>query len=127
MFKIIEGLPDDVIGIEASGTITHEDYIENIIPHFESMFETYGTLKVLYVLGDDFDGYELAALWDDATYGIRHWQHISHICIVTDNQWPHSLMSMFAPFFPGEIKMFGMGHLQEAKDWISSKSEIKAK
>ena len=51
----------------------------------------------IYVLGDDFNGYELAALWDDATYGIRHWSNISHIAIVTDNQWPHALMTMFAP------------------------------
>lgn len=120
MFEIIKDLPDDVIGIKANGKITHDDYVENIIPHFESMFETYGNLKVLYVLGEDFDGYELAALWNDATYGIRHWTHISHIAIVTDEQWPHSLMSLFAPFFPGEVKIFTQDHLSEAKDWISS-------
>lgn len=122
MFKVMKDLPDDVIGIEAVGKITHEDYIENIIPHFESMFETYGKLKVLYVLGEDFDGYELGALWDDATYGMRHWAHISHIALVTDDQWPHSLMSMFAPFFPGEIRMYRQSDLEQAKDWISNAS-----
>jgi hypothetical protein len=125
MFKIIEGLPDDVLGIEASGTITHEDYIENIIPHFESMFDTYGDIKILYVLGDDFNGYELAALWDDATYGIRHWSNISHIAIVTDNQWPHALMTMFAPLFPGELKMYSKAGLEKAKEWISAESTAK--
>ncbi len=26
MFQLIEGLPSDVLGIEASGKVTHEDY-----------------------------------------------------------------------------------------------------
>ena len=120
MFKMIEGLPDDVVGIEASGSISHEDYIENIIPHCEGMFETYGNIKMLYVLGNDFNGYELAALWDDATYGIRHWSNVSHIAFVSDDQWPHALIGMFAPFFPGEVKMFHKKDLAAAKAWISN-------
>lgn len=120
MFKIIEGLPDDVIGIEASGTITHEDYIENIIPHCEAMRQAYGNIKMLYVLGKDFDGYELAALWDDTTYGLRHWHNVSHIAFVSDDKWPHAMLAMFAPFFPGEIRMYEYKDLEEAKKWISN-------
>lgn len=124
MFKIMDDLPDDVIGIEASGKITHEDYINNIIPHFESMFNTYGEIKLLYVLGDDFDGYELGALWDDATYGIRQWSNISHIAMIADEQWPHSMITMFAPLLPGEVKIYNRESLEEAKSWIKSKSEL---
>jgi hypothetical protein len=37
MFKLIEGLPSDVLAIEAIGTVTHDDYRDILIPKAESM------------------------------------------------------------------------------------------
>ncbi len=37
MFKLIEDLPPDVMGIEAAGKVTHEDYKTILIPKAEAM------------------------------------------------------------------------------------------
>ena len=37
MFKSIEGLPADVLAIEASGRITHQDYRDILIPMAEGL------------------------------------------------------------------------------------------
>ena len=37
MLKFIEGLPPDVMAIEASGKVTHEDYRSTLIPKAEAM------------------------------------------------------------------------------------------
>ena len=37
MFKFIEGLPDDVLAVEAIGKVTHEDYRDRLIPRAEAM------------------------------------------------------------------------------------------
>ena len=37
MFKFIEGLPEDVMAIEATGKITHGDYHNTLIPKAEAM------------------------------------------------------------------------------------------
>ena len=68
MFKLIEDLPPDVLAIEATGKVTHEDYQNFLIPKAEAMMAK-GPVKLLYVAGEGFDGYELEALWDDSAFG----------------------------------------------------------
>ena len=58
MFKFIEGLPPDVMAIEASGKVTHEDYRNTLIPKAEAMMAK-GPIRMLYVIGKDFTGLSL--------------------------------------------------------------------
>ena len=67
MLKLIEGLPD-VLGIEAAGKVTHEDYRKVLIPAAETLM-TKGPTGMLYLAGPDFSGYELEALRDDTAFG----------------------------------------------------------
>jgi hypothetical protein len=46
MLKLIEDLSPDVIGIEANGKVTHEDYQNILIPKAETMMAK-GPIKVL--------------------------------------------------------------------------------
>ena len=41
MLKLIEGLPPEVLGVEATGTITHEDYRKVLIPAAEALSAGY--------------------------------------------------------------------------------------
>ena len=68
MLKLIEGLRQGVLGIEAAGKVTHEDYRRVLIPAAETL-TTKGPIGMLYVAGPDFSGYELEALKDDAAFG----------------------------------------------------------
>jgi hypothetical protein len=52
MFTFIDGLPPNVMAVEASGTVTHEDYRDIIIPKAEEMMAK-GPIKLLYVIGSD--------------------------------------------------------------------------
>jgi len=72
MFKFIEGLPPDVLAIEASGKVTNDDYRHTLAPRAEAMLVK-GPLRMLYVVGGDFTGFELEALWDDSALGFQHW------------------------------------------------------
>ena len=119
MFKFIEGLPQDVLAIEASGKVTHDDYRNTLIPKAEAMMAE-GPIKMLYVIGKDFAGFELEALWDDGAFGLRHWHDFSHIAVVTDHAWMRAMVSMFKPFFHGNVRLFGLAELPAAKDWITN-------
>ena len=59
MFKIIEGLPQDVLAIEASGKVTYDDYRNTLMPKAEAMIAR-GPIKMLHVIGKDFAGLSLA-------------------------------------------------------------------
>lgn len=118
MFKSIEGLPADVLAIEASGQITHQDYRDTLIPMAEGLVAK-GPLRMLYVIGPDFTGFDLGALWDDGAFGIKHWRDFSRIAVVTDHAWMGGAVSMFKPFFHGEVRLFELAQLPAAKDWIT--------
>jgi hypothetical protein len=122
MFKFIEGLPPNVMAIEASGTITREDYRNVLIPKAEAMMAK-GPIKLLYVIGKDFMGFELGALWDDGAFGVKHWRDFSHIAVATDHASMSAMINMFKPFFHGEVRLFGLGDLPAAKDWITGAPE----
>jgi len=122
MFKFIKGLPPDVMGIEASGEVTHEDYRNTLIPEAEAMIAR-GPIKMLYVIGRDFTGFALQALWDDTTFGLGHWHEFSRIAVVTDHAWMSAMVNMFKPFFHGEVRPFRLAELSAAKDWITGAPE----
>lgn len=118
MFKFIEGLPPDVMAIEATGRVTNEDYCNTLIPRAEAMMAK-GPIRILYVIGKEFTGFELEALWDDSVFGFKHWHDFSHIALVTDHVWLSAIVSMFKPFFHGEVRLFRLSELHAAKDWIA--------
>ena len=98
MLKFIEGLPQDVLGIAALGKVTHEDYRGTLVPRAEAMM-AHGPIRLLYVIGEEFIGFELEALWDDGVFGMKHWHDFSEIAVVTDHAWLRAMVSMFKPFF----------------------------
>ncbi len=118
MFRVIDGLPPNVLAIEAVGKVTHEDYHDTFIPKAEAMIAK-GPIRMLYVIGKDFVGFELEALWDDGKFGLKHWNDLSHIAVVADQSWLRAAVSMFTPFFRGEVRLFNLSELQAAKDWIT--------
>ncbi len=117
MFKFIEGLPQDVMAIEATGKVTHEDYKSILIPKAEAMMSK-GPIKMLYVIGKEFTGFEAGALWDDSVFGLTHWHDFSHIAVVTDHAWLRAMVGMFKPFFHGDVRLFSLAELSTAKSWI---------
>src|SRR5579872_4485013 len=118
MLKFIEGLPPDVMAIEAIGKVTHEDYRDKLIPRAEAMVAK-GPIRMLYVIGKEFTGFELEALWDDSVFGIKHWLDFSHIAVVTDHAWLSGMVNMFKPFFHGEVRLFSLSESLAAKEWIT--------
>jgi hypothetical protein len=125
MLKLIEGMPPDVLAIEAIGKVTHEDYRTTLIPKAEAMMSN-GAIKMLYVIREEFTGYELEALWDDGAFGIKHWREFKRIAVVADLVWLRASISMFAPFFSAEVRLFNLPELSAAKDWIFGAQQVAA-
>jgi hypothetical protein len=122
MFKLIEGLPPDVLAIEASRKVTNKDYRETLIPKAAAMLAK-GPIRMLYVIGANFMGFELEALWDDSAFGFRHWHDFRRIAFVNDHAWLNATINMFKPFFLGEVRLFKVAELPAAKDWIKRADE----
>lgn len=116
----IEGLPENVIGFEAKGEVTSDDYDNALVPAIQAQREKFGSVRFLYVLGDDFEGYSGGAMWDDAKLGFDHPRSWEKVAIVTDSDWIERSVKALGWMIPGEIKVFDDDDLDDAKEWIAA-------
>jgi hypothetical protein len=113
-------LPDKVLGVSAEGKVTGKDYESVLIRAVEKKFKTHPKLRMLYHLGDKFDGFDLSAMLDDAKIGMKHLSAWEKVALASD----HHLINAFAKFLgyllPCEVRVFKNAELEEAKKWIAA-------
>ena len=119
MLKFVGDLPPDVLAIEAIGKVTHDDYRNILIPKAEAMMAK-GPIRMLYVIGKEFTGFEPEALWDDSVFGFKHWHDFIRIAVVTDHAWICAAVGMLKPFFHAEVRRFSFSKIAVAKDWVTA-------
>ena len=107
-----------MLAIEAVGKVTHEDYRTILIPKAEAMMAK-GPIKMLYVIGKEFTGYELEALWDDGAFGIKHWREFKRIAVVTGIRHGCAPRShVHAVYSGGSAALQIYPKFVAAKDWV---------
>ena len=119
MVEKIANLPDNVLGFTAKGTVTENDYQSIIIPAVEELFSRQGKVRFLYHLGEEVNGFEAAAMWDDTKLGLKHLTGWERMAIVSDIEWLRAAIKIFGLVIPGQVRMFHNNELAEATQWIS--------
>jgi hypothetical protein len=122
MVERIEEMPVGTIGFAASGKLTRADYREVLEPTLREAAEA-GEIRMLFRL-TDFDGLEAAAWFDDFKtglgLGLGHHSAWKRSAIVTDVEWVGKAFKLFAWMTPGEVEVFGLDQLDEAKSWVAA-------
>jgi hypothetical protein len=116
MIRVLDDLPDNVLGVEASGTVTDADYESVLIPAINERQREGGPLRYIYVLGEDFEGWTMGAMWEDAKLGGRAWEKVA---VVTDKDWVTHAVKGLGWMIPGEVRVFGLAELDAAKEWAA--------
>jgi hypothetical protein len=119
MLRVLEGLPSDVLGIEAIGNVTDDDYERVLIPAVQARRDAHEQLRFLYVLGEEFDGWSMGALWQDTKLGIKSARDWEKIAIVSDSDAVHHAVKAFGWMIPGEVRVFDDDELDDAKEWVA--------
>ena len=119
MIKTIPNLPQNVLGFQAIGHVTAQDYEEQIIPAVLAMSERLHHVRMLYVLGEDFEGYSTGAMWDDALLGVSRYTAWERIAVVTDETWLRAAVQAVHFLMPGTVKLFHLNELEHAKVWLT--------
>lgn len=120
MIEILPDYPDEVLAITASGTVTGDDYASVIIPAIEAKVKSHGKIRLLYHLGAEFSGFDAAAMWEDATTGLKHFTDFEKIAFVSDVDWINHMVSAFGFMIPCPVKVFSGSQLSAASDWIKA-------
>ncbi|MGI9556770.1 MAG: STAS/SEC14 domain-containing protein [Solirubrobacterales bacterium] len=119
MIEQIPDLPGNVLGFEAKGEVTGDDYEQVLVPAIEQGLEANDKVRLLYVLGNEFDGYSAGAMWDDAKVGMHHPFSFERIALVTDNDLYGRATKGFGFLMPAQVKVFAVAELDDAKAFVT--------
>jgi hypothetical protein len=115
----IQNLSENVLGFSAKGKVTGADYESVLIPAVEQVLTRQKKIRLLYWLGEDFSGFEMKAMWDDAKVGLQHLTAWERVAMVTDLEWIGTAIKAFGFVMPGQIRVFSNSELAEARRWLS--------
>jgi hypothetical protein len=119
MITLLDNLPDAVLGVQAAGEITRDDYTQTLSPLFEEHLKRHGKVRLLYVLDDEHD-FTAGALWEDERLFDRHPFSFEKVAVVTNAKGVRGLVRTFGWMIPGDVHLFAADEIEQAKEWVAS-------
>jgi hypothetical protein len=119
MIEQLEGMPPGVLGFQAKGDVEADDYRDVLRPTIDEAIEEHGKIRVLYVLGPEFDEYEGGAMFEDTKLGFSHPLAFERCAVVTDARWAGPALRVFSALWPGIFRAFPLADLEAAKSWLA--------
>ena len=117
MIRVLHDMPAGVLGFEAVDDVEEEDYANVLVPAIEQAISEHGKVRIVYVLGPEFDEYEGDAAWEDLKLGVHHPASFERMAIVTDARWAGPAVKVFSIVWPGQARKFPLAELESAKRW----------
>lgn len=107
-----------IIGLKAIGRIAEEDYTRTLYPMFNKARSEGEKVKLYMEFGDEFEGYDFGAMWEDSKFGLKFLRTVEKAAIVTDINWLSRMTKFFGSLVPCPVKVFNCGQQEAAKVWI---------
>lgn len=119
MLEPIDDLPPGVVGFEAVGEVHSVDYANVLRPALDKAAAE-GGIRIVYVLGERFEGYSSGATWQDSKLAFEHHKAWRRAAIVTDVDWLRHLSAVFGWMVPGDFKLFHLAERDAAIEWAAA-------
>jgi SpoIIAA-like len=119
MLKVLQDLPEGVLGFEAEGEIHATDYRDVLVPAVQSVIDAGDEVRIVLVF-PSFGGVSGGAAWEDLKMGVSHLTKWKRIALVTDVDWMITLTTLFGWMSPGEVKRFPMAERDAAVAWAAA-------
>ena len=102
----ITEVSDDLVEVRMTGKLHKDDYDE-FVPAVEAAIERTGKIRFLIIM-EDFHGWDMAAVWEDTKFDMKHHADISRLAMVGDKKWEEWMATFCRPFVgpPSSTSMF---------------------
>lgn len=120
MIEVIKGFPDHVLGFRAIAQVTGDDYRTVLEPAVNEALQHHAKLRLYYMIGHEFSGFDPGAAWEDLKIGVEHLTRWERIAVVTDVEWIGHMIKTFNFLMPGDVRVFPISKDAEARTWIAS-------
>ena len=111
--------PAGVVAFRAVGHVVARDYEEVLKPALEAAIAGGRKARVVFVLGDEFEGYTAGAAWEDLALWGPHLTSWERCAIVTDHSTLAGALRFFGAVMPGDVKVFPTNATDEALAWAA--------
>ena len=119
MIQALENLPAGTVGFRCGGQLSGEEMQRVVAPAIRAAISEYDRIKALLRVEPDFEGFSLAAAWDDAALGLRYWDGFERLAVVTDHAWLGQGLSALAVLLPCPLRRFPLAEEAMARRWLS--------
>lgn len=119
MLQLIQDVPSNVVGIQATGKVTKKEYEDVFIPSVDKLAKSSKQVNLVFVINTDISQFTPGALFNDIRTGFKYFTKWHRVAIVTDQTGVQKLTDMYSNFVPGTYKGFPIARLEEAKQWVS--------
>ena len=120
MVVLFDDMPPGTLGFRLSGKLDRDEYFQILNPVLEKL-QRGEKVSFLVEAGRDFHGLDLAALWEDVkaagSVGLKYRSSWERLAVVTDKDWMRHGIAAFGWVVPGEIRVFDLAELEQAKAW----------
>ena len=123
MIRVMSELPPGVLGFEARGKVTAQDYQTIMMPEINRAVSGGDRLRMVYHLGPEFKGFTVGAMFDDAIAGVGHVKSWERAAVVSDIDWIHKSFGFFNALMPMAMRLFPNSELDTAVAWAMGKDD----
>ena len=121
MIELLADMPKGVTGVRVSGRLGGDE-LREVKPTIEDMLKT-DEIRIVEVIGPDYEGFGPGGLFEDLKLAFGTvWPHHSafkRIAVVSDKAWVGHTVHALAWLIPGELGVFKLDELEQAKQWAA--------
>jgi hypothetical protein len=115
MIRVIDGLPDNVVGIVAKGRVTAADCDKVLKPVMQTSLKR-EKMRLYYEIGSRLP----AAKWDDLRLGIGRMPQWERVAVVTDVGWVRHTVKALRFLIGSDIRVYTTSQAGDGLAWVRS-------
>ena len=119
MIVKIENVPDNMVGFQAMGEVTKDDFEKKVLPEVKALVERTGKLNYLMVIDTALQNFTAGAWFQDTLMGLKNIATWNRTAILSDSESLKSFTNIFSAIVPGEFRGFSTDQLEIAVVWVS--------
>ncbi|MFG2859225.1 STAS/SEC14 domain-containing protein [Streptomyces sioyaensis] len=123
MLERLKDAPAGVDVVQASGTVSKNDYERVIEPLVDDARSEGRRIRLLFEMGPEFRSFTPGAAWEDLKTGLSSLRLFEGCAIVSDIGWVRESTRLTSFLMPCPVRVFGNQERAEALRWVSSLPE----
>lgn len=120
MITILPETKGDLLALKTESKLTHSDYIDVLLPRLRQITQEHGKARILCDMGEEFEGWELQAMWDDARFGLDHRHDVSKFAVIGGPDWIDWGVRIASLLTDTEVATFTPEEKQSALEWVKT-------